>query len=96
MSYKADDFAKLVRMVEKQGGSQLPEPCTGTPFAIEQPLLTGGFEPVPVDTQHCGNFSLFAVPYDPEPGSDDDVGYVTACAVDDSMNLWPRFRSKRR
>lgn len=94
MDYTAEEFADLVRAVEQQGGQQLPDMCLPTVYRLKQPTPSGPRR-VDVETVGCEQFCLLAIPYDPEPKSKKKVNAVTACAVDDNVGMWPRFRRKR-
>lgn len=90
---------RLHRRVEKQGGALLDEPCRPTelpglmPGQPPYPRINKGLAPkeevVPAYTGGCGGMTRLAVPYDGEEGRH---GIVTACAIDDAMHQWPRFR----
>lgn len=65
----------MAQKIAAEGGRKLDGPCMGREIDY-----TDGRE----RTAHCGNESRFDVPYGArEP--------ARVCAVDDRMDLWPRF-----
>lgn len=91
MDYPPDAFDALVAEVEQQGGALLPEEhlsldvrYTVPPYArasIQRKATCG-----------CRHQALLVSTYSPDPEiRQGGSGFVTACAVCDSVGAWPRY-----
>jgi len=91
VDYKPDEFIALLEEVEHQGGALLNDPCEPSYFNLEQPDASGKLKLRKLSTTGCGNDCRMGVPYQPPEGTT-GAAFVAACAVDDNMGDWPRFR----
>lgn len=91
-----DTFSSLVEAVERQGGELLAETHYEYPIMYKIPGNGGRVKATEVPSTGCGQECLFMVPYEPEPSSGGvtELERVKVCAVDDRMDLWPRFASE--
>lgn len=91
MDYSPDAFAALFASIERQGGAELPDPCTrGDVTFTDPPYIKNHTDPA--STCGCGNKARFVSVYEPGERAANSAGYATACAVCDSMGAWPRYR----
>jgi hypothetical protein len=81
-----DRIKRLDRAIKRLGGRVLPDPCRSTELPPE------GDAVIPAFTTGCGNRTRIALPYD----NNGTAGFVTACALDDSMAEWPRIKQELR
>lgn len=97
MRIDPEEFLALMAAVEAGGGQLLPDLCEPTKLRLEQPTAAGEMRPKDIFTTGCGDESRFVIPYDVPAGREGKrqrkhgAGFVTACAYDDRMDLWPRF-----
>lgn len=110
MNYSRQEFFNLMEAVEDQGGEHLDRLCAARSYTFLQTRAeeqdNGGWKFVAngknkvVTLPSCGNSALFTVPYavtDEEWEKGDEIGWsgeLTACAVEDDMGLWPRFKDQ--
>lgn len=93
-----DIFIRLVEAVEEQGGELLPETHHPEMHTYYTPQPNGRTRRDEVPGGGCGFEALMSVPYDKveiardgtESGAPEQA-FVTACAVDDCLHMWPRF-----
>jgi hypothetical protein len=94
-----DIFIKLVEAVENEGGELLVETHHPDPHYYETP---NGAD-VSIEGCGCGQDSLLRVAYDDhqpdrkgvEPSGGDVIArHIKVCAIDDRMDLWPRYAKK--
>lgn len=92
MDYEIDEFNALVSEIERQGGALLPDKCEGQ--IIEYKLDKKVDK---VKTCECGNSTVTVSTYDATPYAvkkkalERGGGFIKACAVCDSIGLWPRY-----
>lgn len=81
-----DAFLDLMEAVEDAGGAHLTEVCVPRRYKLAKRPDT---KPRVFYTSGCGNAARFVVPYKGMGGQDLTL---IACAVDDWMDRWPRFK----
>lgn len=99
MDYGPEAFAALWDEVEHQSGALLPDACLPQDADYTDPPYIKNTGVQKGITCGCGNDSRFVSLYEVEPGTKKEMasarkrgsGYVTACAVCDSMGAWPRY-----
>lgn len=94
MKYLVDTLIGLIEEVESQGGALLDDLCVRREVDYsDRPhtMLDDRGRPVKTHTQGCNNETRFVTIYDPGENVQSGAGFVTACAVCDSMGAWPRY-----
>lgn len=89
---KDSTFIALCDAVEDQGGELLTETHWPETLIYETKNSKGRKRTEEAESTGCGRETLFDVPY--EMYSTDDTveeGMIKVCAIDDMMDLWPRF-----
>ena len=81
MNYSPEAFLALMETVEEQGGVHLTEACQPKPFSLRYP----DDRVKKFHTTGCRQQARFVVPYG-------EGQTLIACAVDDNMGAWPRFK----
>jgi hypothetical protein len=89
--YSAEALEALEHELEHQGGAVLPDPCV--PHDIVYKKQEGYEKNKTIRNMTCGcmNETRMVSLYDPGDLQQGGSGFITACAVCDSMGLWPRF-----
>lgn len=94
VQYHPDDFLRLLESVEDGGGAVLTGLCTPQRYKLKVEGKVRDYF-----TTGCRRESRFLIPYELPKGrlgqkmAKRGAGLVTACAVDDDMGKWPRFKS---
>jgi hypothetical protein len=102
MQFTETQFLNLMEAVHDAGGESLPERCDGRVLKYTQEDSKGRQKTYETKTQGCKRDSRFVVPYELGDLSTKDRnamlkrggGFIKACAHDDDMGQWPRFRKK--
>lgn len=97
-----DIFIKLVEAVEAEGGELLAQTHFPTPFVYVHEDARGRRREAPVEGTGCGQDTLLKIGYDDHfPDKEgQDTGdtvvrrHATFCAIDDMMQLWPRYATQ--
>lgn len=90
MDYPPDAFDALLTAVTQGGGALLPDPCTKQDIRYEGAAYTPSLQERV--TCGCGHLARMMTRYAPENDqAPTGSGFVTACAVCDSIGAWPKF-----
>lgn len=97
-----DIFIKLVEAVEAEGGELLARTHFPTPIIYIHEDARGRRRQAPVDGTGCGQDALLKIGWDdhrPDREGNPTGNVVirrqgTFCAIDDMMQLWPRYATQ--
>jgi hypothetical protein len=106
--YAPDDFLRLSKLIEEEGGELLQEPCKGDMIKYKIPTEDGKHVWSRRWTTHCDFNARMKIPYDStlhvrvydehsnklvdHKGEKPSDTMATVCAVDDCVGLWPRYQ----